>query len=102
MRIYAAFRDSVAAMASDGVNVIVDDAMVGAASDQRLWNESLADLEVCWVGVHCSPDTATAREAAARIVHRESLAVTRRPCTREFATTSKSIRRRSTSRTRSV
>ena len=43
---------------------MVDDAMIGAAADQHRWDESLQGLEVCWVGVHCSPDTAAAREAA--------------------------------------
>lgn len=63
MRIYAAFRASVAAMAHDGLDVIVDDAMVGAALDQRRWNQSLSGVDVCWIGVHCSPDAAAAREA---------------------------------------
>ena len=64
MRIFAAFRDSVAAIAQGGINILIDDVMLEGDVDQRMWNESLAGLAVCWVGVLCDPDTAAAREAA--------------------------------------
>ena len=64
MRIFAAFRDSVAALARSGLDVLIDDVMLEGAVDQRLWKESLDGLDVCWVGVRCDPDIAAAREAA--------------------------------------
>jgi chloramphenicol 3-O phosphotransferase len=64
MRIFAAFRDSVATVVRSGVDVLIDDVMLEAAVDQRMWNESLGGLDALWVGVRCDPDAAAAREAA--------------------------------------
>ena len=64
MRIFEAFRDSIAAIVRSGVDVLIDDVMLEGAFDQRLWNDSLAGLETLWVGVRCNPDAAAAREAA--------------------------------------
>ena len=62
MRIYAAFRHSVAALAEDGIDILIDDVTLEAAADQRRWDESLEGLDVCWVAVRCAPDVAEARE----------------------------------------
>jgi chloramphenicol 3-O phosphotransferase len=64
MRIFAAFRDSVATIARGGVDVLIDEVMQEGGFDQRMWNESLAGLDVCWVGVRCDADIAAAREKA--------------------------------------
>jgi chloramphenicol 3-O phosphotransferase len=64
MRIFAAFRSAVATLARSGINLLVDDVMLEADVDQRFWNDSLAGLDVCWVGIRCDPDVAAAREKA--------------------------------------
>lgn len=54
----------VAAMARAGAGVIVDDVFLdGAASQQRTSNH-FDGVEVLWVGVHCAPEVAAARERA--------------------------------------
>jgi len=62
-RLFAAYRRTVAAWASAGLDVIVDEVAFDhhAADD---WNDALAGLPVLWVGVRCDAATATAREAA--------------------------------------
>ena len=64
MRIFAGFRDAVAALARSGIDLVIDEVMLEAAIDQQLWSESLAGLDVCWIGVRCDPDVAAAREKA--------------------------------------
>ena len=64
MRIFGAFRDAIAALARSGVDVLIDEVMLEASADQRLWDESLRGLDVCWIGVRCDPEIAAAREAA--------------------------------------
>jgi chloramphenicol 3-O phosphotransferase len=63
MRLYAGFQQAVAALARSGVDVLVDEVLLGGGADQRRWNDALRDLEVRWVGVRCAPDIAAAREA---------------------------------------
>jgi chloramphenicol 3-O phosphotransferase len=54
----------VAATARAGAPVIVDEVFLGGADSQARWQHALADLSVLWVGVHCEPAVAAAREAA--------------------------------------
>lgn len=61
--LYLGFQAAVAALARSGVNVLVDDITVDGLTDQERWNQVLQDLEVCWIGVHCAPEVAAAREA---------------------------------------
>jgi chloramphenicol 3-O phosphotransferase len=63
MQIYAGFQQAVAALARSGVDVLIDDVLLGGGADQRRWDDALRDLDVCWVGVRCAPDIAAAREA---------------------------------------
>lgn len=54
----------VAAMAREGLGVIVDEVLLAGGDGQRRLEAHLAGLSVCWVGVRCAPDVAAAREAA--------------------------------------
>ena len=63
LRIYAGFQQAVAALARSGVDVLVDEVLLGGGLDQGRWENALHDLDVCWVGVRCAPDIAAAREA---------------------------------------
>ena len=60
----AAWMAGVAAMARAGAPVIIDDVFLSGAASQERTRESLAGLEVLWVGVHCDPETAAGREIA--------------------------------------
>jgi chloramphenicol 3-O phosphotransferase len=44
-----------------GLDVIVDDVIIDAATAQD-WRDVLGDLRPTWVGVHCAPDVAIERE----------------------------------------
>ena len=57
------YRQSVAAAARLGFDVVVDEVAVddGAVGD---WEAALAGLDVTWVAVRCDADVAAAREAA--------------------------------------
>ena len=61
--LYEGFRKGVGAIARNGVDLLVDDVTLDAVVDQERWDDALQELQVCWVGVHCSPDIATEREA---------------------------------------
>jgi chloramphenicol 3-O phosphotransferase len=63
MQTHRGFRGDVAAFAHSGLNVILDEVLVEGAADQRRWNESLAGIETCWIGVRCAPGVAASREA---------------------------------------
>jgi chloramphenicol 3-O phosphotransferase len=63
LRAYGAFAQAVAALCRAGQNVIVDDVLVDAVTDQRRWATSLAGTDVVWVAVRCAPEVATSREA---------------------------------------
>ncbi|WP_407700368.1 chloramphenicol phosphotransferase CPT family protein [Streptomyces beihaiensis] len=54
----------VAAMASAGAPVIVDDVFLGGSDSQNRWRSALDGLDVLWVGVRCAPKVAVSREAA--------------------------------------
>jgi chloramphenicol 3-O phosphotransferase len=61
--LYAGFQRGVAAIAHTGVNVLIDEVTLEGAVDQGRWNDALHGLEVCWVGLRCSPDVVAEREA---------------------------------------
>jgi chloramphenicol 3-O phosphotransferase len=46
------------------VGVIVDDVFLGGSAAQERLRGGLHGLHVLWVGVHCDPAVASAREAA--------------------------------------
>lgn len=54
----------VAAMARAGAHVIIEDNFLGGAASQQRWRDVLGDLPTGWIGVHCPPDVAAAREQA--------------------------------------
>jgi chloramphenicol 3-O phosphotransferase len=62
MEIYDGFRHAVASFARCGVNVILDEVLLGGGVDQAQWVEALLGVETCWVGVHCDADLAASRE----------------------------------------
>ena len=59
-----AWMSGIGAMARAGARVIVDDVFLGGAASQERTRAHLAGLDVLWVGVHCEPSVAAAREAA--------------------------------------
>jgi chloramphenicol 3-O phosphotransferase len=61
-RLYGAFQRAVASVVSSGIDVILDEVLLDGIEDQHRWEEALCDLPVCWVAVHCDPDTAAMRE----------------------------------------
>jgi chloramphenicol 3-O phosphotransferase len=62
-RAYAAYRRCVAVWARQGFDVLVDEVVFDGATALD-WSDALAGLDVTWVGVHCDPDVAEARERA--------------------------------------
>ncbi len=60
----AAWSRGVAAMARAGAGVIIDDVFLDGAASQQRTSEHLGGLRVLWVGVHCAPEVAEAREGA--------------------------------------
>ncbi|MGK3942305.1 chloramphenicol phosphotransferase CPT [Streptomyces caeruleatus] len=81
MRLEAAWMAGLAATVRAGARVVVDDVFLGGPHSQERWRRALSGLDVLWVGVHCEPAVAAARELArgdrvrgmaekqARIVH---------------------------------
>jgi chloramphenicol 3-O phosphotransferase len=63
-RLEAAWYHGIAAMARSGVGVIVDEVFLGGGDAQARLRAALSGLDVLWVGVHCDPGVAAAREAA--------------------------------------
>ncbi len=57
-----AWTAGLAAMARAGVGVIVDDVFLSGSASQERLRAGLHGLQVLWVGVHCDPDVAAARE----------------------------------------
>jgi chloramphenicol 3-O phosphotransferase len=62
MRLYAGYRRAIASLVSSGIDVILDEVLLDGSEDQRRWDEALGDLPVCWVAVHCDPNTTAMRE----------------------------------------
>lgn len=60
----AAWMTGIAAMASAGTRVIIDDAFLGGAESQRRWLRALEGLDVLWVAVRCDASVAAGRELA--------------------------------------
>ncbi len=60
----AAWSIGVAAMARAGAGVIIDDVFLDGAVSQQRTSEYLEGLEVLWIGIHCAPEVAAARERA--------------------------------------
>lgn len=52
----------IAAMVRAGAKIIIDDVFLGGAHSQGRWQSVLTDLPVLWVGIHCDPEVAEARE----------------------------------------
>ncbi len=64
MRLEAAWREGVAAMARAGARIVIDDVFLGGPSSQQRWEKVLTGLEVLWVGVRCDVAVAEGREVA--------------------------------------
>jgi chloramphenicol 3-O phosphotransferase len=62
-RAEAAWVAGIAAMARAGTGVIVDDVFLGGSVSQERLRAGFHGLQVLWVGVHCDPEVAVAREA---------------------------------------
>jgi chloramphenicol 3-O phosphotransferase len=61
--VLGAYRRAVGTWARHGLDVIVDEVVLG--SDSALdWTEALAGLPALWVAVRCSPEVAAQREIA--------------------------------------
>ena len=54
----------IAAMARAGTGIILDEVLLSGGAGQDRWRQALDGLTVLWVGVHCDPATAAARELA--------------------------------------
>ncbi len=54
----------VAAMASAGAHILIEDNFVSGPAAQQRWRVALRGLAVGWVGVRCAAHVAAAREAA--------------------------------------
>jgi chloramphenicol 3-O phosphotransferase len=59
----SAWRAGVAAMASRGIGVIVDDVFLDGRDSQAHLSEAIGTLTVVWVGVRCAAEVAASREA---------------------------------------
>jgi chloramphenicol 3-O phosphotransferase len=57
-----AWNQGLAAIASAGIGVIVDDVFLDGGNSQARLQNALRRLAVIWVGVRCDPDIAEARE----------------------------------------
>jgi chloramphenicol 3-O phosphotransferase len=53
----------LAATARSGTGVLLDDVFLGGSASQERVRAAVHGLQVLWVGVHCDPDVAAAREA---------------------------------------
>ena len=53
----------IAAIATNGTGVILDEVLLGGSKSQERLRAALDGLGVLWVGVKCDPDVARAREA---------------------------------------
>ncbi|MCO5178127.1 MAG: chloramphenicol phosphotransferase CPT [Thermomicrobiales bacterium] len=60
----AAWMAGIAEMARRGARIIVDDVFLSGAASQERMRASFDGINVLWVGVHCDPTIAAARELA--------------------------------------
>jgi chloramphenicol 3-O phosphotransferase len=56
--------DALAALASRGAFVILDEVLLAGGAGQRRLQAAIGGLDVLWAGVHCDPLVAAEREAA--------------------------------------
>ncbi len=54
----------LAAMATAGAHLLIEDNFVSGPAVQQRWVEALRDVAVGWVGVRCAPEIVAAREDA--------------------------------------
>jgi chloramphenicol 3-O phosphotransferase len=59
----SAWRTGIAAMASAGIGLIVDDVFLDGSASQARLSEATGTLTVVWVGVRCDAQIAASREA---------------------------------------
>lgn len=52
----------LASMARDGARLVLDEVLLSGAAGQRRLQAAFDGLDVLWVGVHCDPAVAAARE----------------------------------------
>ena len=62
MELEGYWMQGIGAMVRAGGKIIIDDVFLGGPNSQGRWRAVLTDLDVFWVGVHCDPDVAEARE----------------------------------------
>ena len=53
----------LSSMAKAGAPMILDEVLLSGGAGQEHLRSTFSDLDVMWVGVHCDPDVAAAREA---------------------------------------
>lgn len=56
------WRAGIAAMATTGAHILVEDNFVSGPLAQQCWQEALRGVAVGWLGVRCAPHIASARE----------------------------------------
>jgi len=61
-RAEASWYEALAAIARDGTSLIVDEVFLDGGVSQARLQKALDGLAVVWVGVHCHPEVAEARE----------------------------------------
>lgn len=63
-RLQDAWMTGVAAIATAGAKVIIDDVFLGGGRSQQRWRTVLNGLDVVWAGVRCDAKVAAGREIA--------------------------------------
>jgi chloramphenicol 3-O phosphotransferase len=61
-RAESAWRDGIAAIATAGIEVILDEVFLNGGESQARLADSLRKLTIVWVGVRCDPEVAQDRE----------------------------------------
>ena len=59
----SAWYTALSSMAGSGAHLILDEVFLSGSAGQERLGSSFHDVSMAWVGVHCAPDTAAAREA---------------------------------------
>lgn len=60
-RVERAWMRGIATVARE-VPVVVEDGFLSGPAAQKRWRDALSGVQVLWVGVHCDPEVAQARE----------------------------------------
>jgi chloramphenicol 3-O phosphotransferase len=63
LALYSSFRRAVRLLIDAGLDVIVDEVLLGGAADQAMWSSSLSGLDVRWIAVRCETGEVVRREA---------------------------------------